>query len=66
MRRILLTLTLFLVVVTGKFDWEEIREICGVSNSDRIIGGTATKIGQFPWIAHIGILRREGKNATLR
>jgi hypothetical protein len=52
--------------VVMAFDWEKIREICGQSNEDRIIGGSAAKIGQFPWIAHIGILRREGDNATLR
>lgn len=56
----------FFGVALAAFDWSEIREICGQSNEDRIIGGSEAKLGQFPWIAHIGILRREGSNATLR
>lgn len=48
------------------YNWTAVHEVCGISSSDRIIGGTAARLGQFPWIAHIGILRKEGSNSTLR
>lgn len=38
-------------------NWSEINEICGISYADRIVGGTKAELGQFPWIAHIGIMR---------
>lgn len=38
-------------------NWAEINEICGISYADRIIGGTKAELGQFPWIAHVGIVR---------
>lgn len=39
-------------------NWSKINEICGVSYADRIVGGTKAEVGQFPWIAHLGILRK--------
>ncbi|GLV36631.1 Spatzle-Processing Enzyme [Carabus blaptoides fortunei] len=30
------------------------RQLCGESNSDRIIGGIDANIGQFPWLARLG------------
>lgn len=39
-------------------NWSEINEICGFSDVNRIVGGTKAKLGQFPWIAHLGIMRR--------
>jgi secreted trypsin-like serine protease len=36
-------------------NWTYINEICGVSYSDRIIGGTTARLGQYPWIAQIGM-----------
>lgn len=38
-------------------NWSEINEICGISYADRIVGGTKAALGQFPWIAHLGIMR---------
>lgn len=38
-------------------NWAEINEICGISYADRIVGGTKASLGQFPWIAHVGIVR---------
>ena len=29
---------------------------CGVSNTNRIIGGQFASVGEFPWIARIGYL----------
>ena len=39
-------------------NWTEINEICGVSYANRIVGGTKAELGQFPWIAHLGIMRK--------
>lgn len=36
-------------------NWTYINEICGVSYSVRIIGGINAKLGEYPWIALIGI-----------
>lgn len=41
-----------------KTNWSEINEICGTSYADRIVGGTRAELGQFPWIAHVGIMRK--------
>ena len=30
------------------------KEICGTTNSDRIIGGKNASLGAYPWIAQIG------------
>lgn len=38
-------------------NWAEINEICGISYADRIVGGSKASLGQFPWIAHVGIVR---------
>lgn len=38
-------------------NWAKLNEICGMSVTDRIIGGTNAAIGQYPWIAHLGIMR---------
>lgn len=65
MRKIFVSVAI-LSVAFAAVDWKEVNEICGISNNDRIIGGTAASLGQFPWIAHIGILRRDGDNVTLR
>lgn len=43
-------------------NWAEINEICGISYADRIVGGTRASIGQFPWIAHVGIVREYPKS----
>ncbi|XP_070504889.1 CLIP domain-containing serine protease HP8-like [Chironomus tepperi] len=40
-------------------NWTEINEYCGISHSDRIIGGNTATLGQYPWIAHIGLLRND-------
>ena len=32
----------------------DVGDDCGVSYSDRIIGGTNAALGQYPWIARIG------------
>jgi hypothetical protein len=47
-------------------NWTEINEICGVSHTDRIIGGTKAALGQYPWIAHIGLLKKERGTHKLR
>ncbi|CRL08180.1 CLUMA_CG021014, isoform A [Clunio marinus] len=39
-------------------NWTVLNEICGISYSDRIVGGSRASLGQFPWIAHLGIMRR--------
>lgn len=39
-------------------NWSEINKICGVSLPNRIVGGTKAELGQFPWIAHLGIKRK--------
>lgn len=39
-------------------NWSEINEICGIAASDRIVGGSRATLGQFPWIAHLGIMRK--------
>lgn len=39
-------------------NWTYINEICGVSYSDRIIGGVNAQLGEYPWIALIGIRRK--------
>lgn len=31
---------------------------CGVSASDRIVGGRNATLGQYPWLARIGILSK--------
>lgn len=38
-------------------NWTEINEICGASYANRIVGGSKAELGQFPWIAHLGIMR---------
>lgn len=38
-------------------NWKEINEICGISYANRIVGGTKAELGQFPWMAHLGIMR---------
>ena len=61
---------LFLVnlmkLISASINWTEINESCGISHSDRIIGGTTATLGQYPWIAHIGILRNENGKHLLR
>lgn len=38
---------------------KETEDICGTSlYSDRIVGGKATNLGQFPWQARLGYIRR--------
>lgn len=44
-------------------NWPEINEICGISYADRIVGGTRASIGQFPWIAHVGIVREYSESS---
>lgn len=39
-------------------NWSEINEICGVSYANRIVGGNRAELAQFPWIAHLGIMRK--------
>jgi len=39
-------------------NWTQINEICGVSYAERIIGGTNARLSQYPWLAHLGILRK--------
>lgn len=37
---------------------KELETECGISDdSDRIIGGTAARLGQYPWQAKLGYLR---------
>lgn len=43
-------------------NWTQINEICGVSYSDRIIGGINARLGQYPWIAQIGIRSKATKS----
>lgn len=38
-------------------NWSKINEICGISYANRIVGGTRAELAQFPWIAHLGIMR---------
>lgn len=52
--------------ITSFTNWAEINENCGISHSDRIIGGTTAALGQYPWIAHIGLLRNENGKYLLR
>lgn len=47
------------VCESEKINWPEINEICGVSYANRIVGGTTAELGQFPWIAHLAILRKQ-------
>ena len=37
-------------------NWPKTDEVCGISYSDRIIGGKNSALGQYPWIAHLGIM----------
>jgi len=53
-------------LISAFVNWSEINEYCGVSNSDRIIGGTTAGLGQYPWIVHIGLLRNENGQFLLR
>ncbi|KAL7013509.1 hypothetical protein ACKWTF_015432 [Chironomus riparius] len=46
-------------LISASTNWSEINEHCGISHSDRIIGGTTAALGQYPWIAHIGLLRND-------
>lgn len=39
-------------------NWSEINEICGISYANRIVGGTKAELGQLPWLAHLGMLRK--------
>lgn len=55
-----------LKLITSSTNWNEINENCGISHSDRIIGGTTAALGQYPWIAHIGLLRNENGKYLLR
>ena len=66
MNFLLILLAVLVEISIAAYNWTAVHEVCGISSSDRIIGGTAARIGQFPWIAHIGILRKEGSNSTLR
>lgn len=57
----LIAFQFLLVLVCGEniFDhpnWPKTQEICGVSYSDRIIGGSKVSLGTYPWIAHIGMI----------
>jgi hypothetical protein len=52
--------------ISAFVNWTEINEHCGVSGSDRIIGGTTAELGQYPWIAHVGLLRNENGQFLLR
>lgn len=36
---------------------KDMEEVCGESNSDRIIGGEEAKLGQFPWMAQLAFRR---------
>lgn len=42
----------------NRTNWSEINEMCGISLENRIVGGTKAELGQFPWIAHLGIMRK--------
>ena len=53
-------------LMTASINWSGINENCGISHSDRIIGGTTAALGQYPWIAHIGLLRNENGQFFLR
>lgn len=40
---------------THHVDWtEDTDEECGITYTDRIIGGTNASLGQYPWLARIG------------
>lgn len=39
-------------------NWPKTQETCGISYSDRIIGGKKSALGQYPWIAHLGIMSK--------
>ena len=59
-------LLIFLKIASATVNWSEINENCGISHSDRIIGGSTAALGQYPWIAHIGLLRNENGKSLLR
>ena len=44
--------------VSNHPNWPKTEEICGISYSDRIIGGKNSALGQYPWIAHLGIMSK--------
>lgn len=31
------------------------QDVCGTTSTNRIVGGVDAKLGQFPWIAQIGV-----------
>lgn len=35
-------------------NWPPTDAICGISYSDRIVGGMKASLGQYPWMARIG------------
>jgi hypothetical protein len=57
MKILVLIAILHLIVGHDIFDhpnWPDTADVCGLSYSDRIIGGSMASMGAFPWIAQIG------------
>ncbi|KAF2905341.1 hypothetical protein ILUMI_00843 [Ignelater luminosus] len=51
--------------VTQHPNWNLLEhENCGISMTDRIIGGTNASLGQFPWLARIGYTSDDQRSAS--
>jgi hypothetical protein len=44
-------------VAGSDFSFEELSKDCGLSYSDRIVGGENATLGQYPWLARLGYNR---------
>ncbi|KAG5667888.1 hypothetical protein PVAND_015854 [Polypedilum vanderplanki] len=65
MKIFLIFVSILTEIANGKTNWTRINDVCGVSHGDRIIGGTKAALGQYPWVAHIGLLKQERNDHKL-